>query len=245
MTRLYLDTVLIAGAEQPLPEAAHRYLVQVLRLTEGDGIQVFDGRGHEAPATLISVSKRGSTLRIGVPERPERESPLDITLLQCVSKGDRMDLTLQKAVELGVTRIQPLRSERSVVRLDAERWAKKCEHWSGILVSACEQSGRVMLPALLPVAEFEDALAALPSASLKLALLPGGAHSLRELDPEGRPIALLIGPEGGLSAHERAQALATGFVSLRLGPRILRTETAGLATLAALQALWGDWGAST
>jgi 16S rRNA (uracil1498-N3)-methyltransferase len=241
MSRIHLDAVLAAGAEIALPEAAHRHLVQVLRLGVGETFTVFDGRRGEAEATLIAVDKRHSRARIGAVSQPQRESPLTITLLQCISKGERMDLTLQKAVELGVQAIQPVRSERSVVKLDAERWDKKMAHWQGILVAACEQSGRVMLPTLAPVAGLDTAIAQLPPATLKLALLPGEGRRLRELPPPTAGLALLIGPEGGLSEREITLAGAAGFQAVQLGPRVLRTETAGLATLAAAQALWGDW----
>lgn len=241
MSRVYLPGPWAEGQTLPLPEPAHRHLIQVLRLRDGDTVAVFDGAGHEAPARLTDIGKRSGSLQLGAVTTPNRESPLDITLLQCVSKGDRMDYTLQKAVELGVTRIQPLRSERSVVKLDAERWEKKRLHWEGVIISACEQSGRTRLPPLLPVTDLESGLTDLPADRLKLTLLPGATTSLRQLPAPTAGIALLIGPEGGLSSAEAARAQAAGFVAVHLGPRILRTETAGVATLAALQALWGDW----
>ena len=171
----------------------------------------------------------------------DRESRLDVTLAQCVSKGDRMDYTIQKAVELGVSRIAPLLSERSVVKLDAERWDKKLEHWQGVIASACEQSGRVRLPTLLPVQKLGAWLAepTTESTMLKLTLAPTASAALRDL-PSPAAACLLIGPEGGLSDGEIAHSAQAGFVGLRLGPRVLRTETAGVAALAAMQALWGD-----
>ncbi len=241
MSRVYLPGPWAEGQTLPLTEPAHRHLIQVLRLRDGDTVTVFDGVGHEAAARLTDIGKRSGNLRLGAVTTPNRESPLDITLLQCVSKGDRMDYTLQKAVELGVTRIQPLRSERSVVKLDAERWDKKQAHWEGVIISACEQSGRARLPALLPVAALDEAIRALPAETLKLTLLPGAETGLRALPAPASGIALLIGPEGGLSDHEATRARAAGFISVHLGPRVLRTETAGVATLAALQVLWGDW----
>ncbi len=243
MTRVHLDQTLVAHTELELPEPAHRHLIQVLRLRVGDTLIVFDGRGNEAPATLIAVEKRSSRIVLAAPTQPRVESPLHITLLQGVSKGDRMDYTLQKAVELGVTRIQPLTTQRSVVKLDAERWAKKRDHWQGVIVSACEQSGRTRLPPLLPVAALEAAVTALPAAALKLALMPDQGVALRSLTPPAEGIVLLVGPEGGLSPAEADACRAAGFVAVQLGPRVLRTETAGVATLAALQALWGDWAA--
>lgn len=242
MTRVYLDVVLHPGAEIALPESAHRHLIQVLRLRMGERFVVFDGRGQEAEAELIALEKRNSRARLGAVTQPDRESPLAITLLQCISKGERMDLTLQKAVELGVRTIQPVRSERSVVKLDSDRWEKKMSHWQGVVLSACEQSGRVCLPQLDPVSDYTVALQQVPKEMLKLALLPGEGCALRSMPPPTAGLALLIGPEGGLSDREIDQALAAGFAAVQLGPRILRTETAGIATLAAAQALWGDWG---
>jgi 16S rRNA (uracil1498-N3)-methyltransferase len=242
MTRIHLDAPLLADTELPLPDAAHRHLVQVLRLRDGDALTVFDGQGVEAAATLTAVDKRSSRVRIGALSRPLRESPLSITLLQGVSKGDRMDYTLQKAVELGVTRIQPLSTRRSVVRLDAERWAKKYEHWQGVIVSACAQSGRTAIPPLLPVQSLDAALASLPAGLRTLALLPDDGVALRTLAPPTAGVALIVGPEGGLDDAEIAACRAAGCTAVQLGPRVLRTETAGVATLAALQALWGDWG---
>lgn len=242
MSRVLLDQPLVAGAEVELPENVHRHLVQVLRLRIGERFTVFDGRGLEAEAVLTTADRRHSRAQLEAISRPDRESPLAITLLQGISKGERMDLTLQKAVELGVQRIVPLQSARSVVKLDPERWEKKQAHWQGIIISACEQSGRVCLPQLDPVSALADVLPSLPAALLKLALIPGEGRALRELPPPSAGLALLIGPEGGLSDPEIDQALTAGFAPVQLGPRILRTETAGLATLAAAQALWGDWG---
>lgn len=241
MTRIYLEQALVEAAEYALPEDAHRHLIQVMRLREGDGLVVFDGAGAEAPATLMAVDKRNSRIRLGMPTRPCRESPLDITLLQGVSKGDRMDYTLQKAVELGVTRIQPLSTQRSMVKLDAERWGKKCERWRSVIVSACEQSGRTVVPQLLPVASLEQALHTLAPTLLKLALIPHDGRALRGLAAPAEGVALLVGPEGGLDDAEIKASLTAGFIAVQLGPRVLRTETAGVATLAAMQALWGDW----
>lgn len=243
MTRIHLPVTLREGDEHDLPEAAHRHLVQVLRLHAGDALTVFDGQGCEAPAALITAEKRHSRIKVGAVQRPVRESPLAVTLLQGVSKGERMDYTLQKAVELGVTAIQPLTTQRSMVKLDADRWAKKYAHWQGVIVSACEQSGRVVIPSLHPPASLDAALNALPDDTLRLALLPEHGRALRDLPPPQSGVALLVGPEGGLDPTEIRLALDAGFTAVQLGPRVLRTETAGVATLAALQALWGDWGA--
>jgi 16S rRNA (uracil1498-N3)-methyltransferase len=241
MTRIHLAVALSEGLELSLPEPAFRHLVQVLRLRENEDFIAFDGRGGEYAATLIEVGKRQAAARIGAHDPVSRESPLDLRLAQCVSKGERMDYTLQKAVELGVTRITPLISERSVVRLDAERWDRKLEHWRGVIVAACEQSGRTCVPALDPALPLPQWLGA-GIDGLGLVLDPAGDAGLARLHAPTGPLTLLAGPEGGLSDAEIAAARRAGFAGLRLGPRVLRTETAAVALIAALQAAWGDWG---
>jgi 16S rRNA (uracil1498-N3)-methyltransferase len=240
MTRIFLPVTLAERLELELPDTAFRHLVQVLRLRDGDRFVAFDGKGGEYAAELADVGKRRATVRIGDHDPVDRESPLDLRLAQCVSKGERMDYTLQKAVELGVTRITPLISERSVVRLDAERWEKKLEHWRGVIVSACEQSGRTRVPPLDPAVALPQWLAAGITGTGVL-LDPLGTAGIAELSrPEG-PLTLLAGPEGGLSDPEIAAARRAGLTGLHLGPRVLRTETAAVSLLAALQASWGDW----
>jgi 16S rRNA (uracil1498-N3)-methyltransferase len=171
----------------------------------------------------------------------ERESPLDITLLQGVARGERMDLIVQKATELGISRIVPVLAERSVVRLDARQGGRKREHWQAIAVSACEQCGRNRVPELSEPRGLGDALAVLPAAARCLLSVEGDTTlAAFAANSRGQPIVVLIGPEGGLAPNEERYALANGFVACRLGPRILRTETAGLAALAALQAIAGD-----
>lgn len=242
MTRIYLPQALSQGDEIDLPDAAFRHLIQVLRLQQGESFTVFNGEGGEFEAELIQVAKKRATVRVGLHAQANRESSLDLTLAQCVSKGDRMDYTLQKAVELGVTRIQPLLSLRSVVRMDAERWDKKLEHWLGVMVSACEQSGRTRVPKLLPVQPLPGWLVEPPGQrGTGLTLDPEGRHSLRDLPAPAGPLTLLVGPEGGLGPEELDSARRAGFTGIRMGPRILRTETAGVAALAAIQSRWGDW----
>lgn len=245
MTRVYLDALdarLESGLRLPLPEAAFRHLVQVLRMGPGERLQVFDGRGNEFEAQLDSISKREAWVLLADAVVPVMESALHLTLAQSVSRGERMDYTLQKAVELGVAAIQPLLTARSVVRLDAERSDRKLDHWQGVIVSACEQCGRATLPALHATVRYPDWLAQSGvSGALCLTLDPEAELSLRDLQPATR-IVLLVGPEGGLSGDELAQAREAGFKGIRLGPRILRTETAGVAALAAIQTLWGDLG---
>lgn len=237
MTRLYLSIALAEGGTIALPEAAARHAVQVLRLGPGAALTLFNGAGGEFEAVLDSVGKRTTTVLVGAHRAVERESALALTLAQCVSKGERMDYTIQKAVELGVSCIQPLLSSRSVVKLDAQRWEKRQEHWQGVVIAACEQCGRNRLPELLPVQALSSWLT--DSEELRLVLAPGNARTLRKL-PLVTAASLLVGPEGGLSEDEIAAALQNGCTAVGLGPRVLRTETAGVAALAALQALWGD-----
>lgn len=237
MTRLYLQAALIEGETIALPDAAVRHAVQVLRLRSGAPLTLFNGTGGEFEAVLDAASKRAATVRVGAHRAVERESTLALTLAQCVSKAERMDYTLQKAVELGVQRIVPLLSSRSVVKLDAQRWEKKQEHWQGVVIAACEQCGRNRLPELQPVQTLSSWLAA--SEGLRLVLAPGAKQTLRKL-PAATAASLLVGPEGGLSEDEIDEALRQGCAPVGLGPRVLRTETAGVAALAAMQALWGD-----
>lgn len=239
--RIHIDGDLSVAASLRLPDAAFRHLVQVLRLKPGERFVAFDGRGGEYEAELASVGRREAEARLLGHSPVDRESPLDLTLAQCVSKGERMDYTLQKAVELGVTRIVPLISSRSVVRLDAERWDRKLEHWRGIVVAACEQSGRTRLPPVAEPRTLSDWLGGAEAQGTRLTLDPQGRHALRELPAPDGPVTLLVGPEGGLAEPELQRTRAAGFTGIRMGPRVLRTETAGVAALAALQAIWGDW----
>lgn len=240
MPRIYIQLPLATGQIITLPETAVRHLVQVLRMQPGETFIVFNGQGGEYAATLESAGKREASARIGAFNNVSRESPLHVTLAQCVSKGERMDYTLQKAVELGVTEIVPLLSSRSVVRLDGERWEKKMEHWRGVIISACEQSGRTQVPVLHAIAELSHWLPLNSKDALKLTLAPEVRGGLKDLRHRGEPVVLLIGPEGGLSSAEIALAGGHGFRSIRLGPRVLRTETAGVVCLAHMQVLWGD-----
>lgn len=238
-TRIHIADALAVDARLELPEGAARHVAQVLRMRAGELLTLFNGAGGEYDAVIEAVERRSVRVRIENYREIERESRLDLTLAQCVSKGERMDYTVQKAVELGVSAIVPLLSARSVVKLDGERWEKKLEHWRGIVVSACEQSGRTRVPHVHPVQKLEAWLATAGGARLVLA--PGGHHALKELPP-ALQASLLVGPEGGLDDKETALAVHRGFTAIGLGPRVLRTETAGVAALAALQALWGDLG---
>lgn len=230
-----------------LPEAAAHHALRVLRLRAGDPVVLFDGKGGEYAGRLVEAG-RAVRVELGAWRDIERESPLRITLAQALPAGDKMDWIVQKAVELGAVRVVPLAAARSVVRLVGERAARRVEHWRQVAVSACEQCGRNRLPEVLPVLDLRSWLAGLAGLAekqgetdgLRLLLSPGGAAlRLGEVSPRGG-VALLIGPEGGLTDDESAAAAACGFRAVSLGPRILRTETAGLAALAALAALHGD-----
>jgi 16S rRNA (uracil1498-N3)-methyltransferase len=240
-TRVHLEAILAEGATLDLPEGPFRHLVQVLRMQAGDTLVVFDGRGGEYEATLESVGKRAATVRVGAFRDVSRESTLQLTLVQGISKGDRMDWTLQKAVELGVTCIVPIITERCNVHLGSERQDRKFDHWQGVIVSACEQSGRTRVPVLAPVQRLADWLGT-PAAGERLMLDPLAESPLTQAAGPAAPLSLVVGPEGGLSAAELALGERHGCRGVRLGPRVLRTETAGVAALAAVQALWGDLG---
>ena len=239
--RVHVPAPVPAHGECDLPAAQAHYLERVLRLAPGDAVTAFDGEGCEYDAELVRGRRGALALRLRAGRAVDREASVAVTLAQGISSGERMDYTVQKAVELGVTAIQPLSTERSVVRLSAERAAKRVAHWHGIAVAACEQSGRNHVPEVYPVSSVTSWLARVPSDALRLTLSPDAASTLREIDRPGGPIVLLVGPEGGLSPRERDDARVAGFSGLRLGPRVLRTETAALAALAAMQALWGDF----
>ena len=237
--RFYCALALVPGSTVALPAETFHHAVRVRRLRAGDALILFAGDGREAAAILVAVDRGGATAAIAAVDAVDRESPLQITLLQGISSGDRMDYTLQKAVELGVSAIVPVTAQRSVVRLDRERAAKRGAHWQQIVVGACEQSGRNRIPEVMPAVSLADALARVAAAH-RFVLSFDGGRRLRELEAPAGPIALLAGPEGGLTADEERTARAAGYAPLSLGPRVLRTETAAIATLAALQGLWGD-----
>jgi len=242
LTRIHVPGVLAPGAVVPLQSAAAHHLVRVLRAAVGDEIVVFND-GNEFAAAITHIDKRGVTVKLASGNAVDRETPLACTLAQAISGGERMDFTLQKAVELGVARVQPLYSERSIVRLDAARAAKRIAHWRQVLISACEQCGRNIIPALAapaPIVDWLGALSPAQSDELRLLLSPHANARIAEL-PQPRVVTLLAGPEGGFSAGETELAQQRGFMAMRLGPRVLRTETAALAALAAMQTLWGDF----
>lgn len=242
MTRIYFPGAIPEHRCCELAPAQAHHVVHVLRLEVGDPIILFDGRGTEYDAVISACARNFVEVRVRTQCTTSRESPLQVTLVQAISSGERMDFTVQKAVELGVAAIQPVLSERCVVRLSGERAEKRVAHWQAVVVAACEQCGRNLVPpvhALLPFATWLEKLAAVPGQ--RIVLLPDGDASLHELGPPSAPVTLLAGPEGGLTPAEAADAGRAGFRALQLGPRVLRTETAALAALAAMQALWGDF----
>jgi 16S rRNA (uracil1498-N3)-methyltransferase len=245
LTRLFIDGALAPGSTLALPVGAAQHIARVLRLQPGDELRLFNGDGSEYEARVGLIARSSVSVLVGARHAVNRESPLQITLLQGIARGEKMDLILQKSTELGVIAIRPLMSLRSNVRLSKDNMERKHEHWLGVIRSACEQSGRNTVPQLLPAMRLAEAMATLDQ-PLRLLLEPDdSAQGLRQLVPLSpsaatAPLVLLIGPEGGFDSTEIAAAHAAGFKSCRLGPRVLRTETAALAALAALQALAGD-----
>jgi len=239
--RFFVSHPLPPGGEVVLPEEVAHHAARVLRLQDGDAVILFDGHGGEVPARLAVSGRRWSAC-LGARAAIERESPLRLVLVQALASGDKMDWVVQKSTELGVSAVWPVAAARSVLRLAGERAAKRLAHWRQVAVSACEQCGRNRVPEVAPIVSLDAYLAAARSAR-KLLLLPSADKALRNIVPPaaGEPIHLLVGPEGGWSEAEVAACLRAGAEAIGLGPRVLRTETAGPAALAALQALWGDY----
>jgi len=240
--RFYTNNPLALGVTIQLSESAAAHATRSLRLNVGDSAVVFNGDSFDYACDLTSIHKNTVFAIITAAHQVSNESPLNITLLQAISSGDRMDFTIQKAVELGVTKIQPISSQRSVVKLSAERAEKRTEHWQNIAISACEQSGRAVMPQVAAPMSLQQWLAAnLQGNTTRLLLNPVGAMRLAELAKPSDETQLLIGAEGGLAQFEIDLAANHGFQSIVLGPRILRTETAALTTISAMQTLWGDF----
>jgi len=240
--RLFADAELHASASVELPEDTAHHAARVLRLRDGDTALLFDGRGGEYEATLSLPGRGRVVARIGAWRDVDRESPLAVTLVQALSSGERMDFTIQKAVELGVAAIQPVLSEKSVVRLSAERESKKQAHWKRVAIAACEQCGRNRIPEVRDAVPLGDYCRAPAAAALRLLLSPEGNSGLKDLRERiAGPVVLAVGPEAGFGAMEEQMLSRAGFTPIRLGRRILRTETAALAALAALNALAGDF----
>ena len=241
LTRSYVDMPLAVGSSVVLPESTANHLSRVLRLREGDPCVLFNGDGHDHPARIATVGKREVTADILSSHPVDNESPLHITLLQGIARGEKMDLILQKATELGVAAVVPVIAERTEVKLDAERTEKRLAHWRNVITSACEQSGRAIVPVLSTPCALDEAARGQAKENVALLTLdPQGDASLGTVSIDGGRAVIAIGPEGGWSPRDRETLRLAGFTGLRLGPRILRTETAGLAAIAALQSRFGD-----
>lgn len=238
--RFYLAQALAPGARLDLPPGPARHAARALRLAPGDTVTLFNGRGGEYAARIERIHKDEVAVAITGFSDVERESRLRVTLAQGISSGERMDYTLQKAVELGVGAIQPIAARRSVVKLAGERSERRVAHWQGVVASACEQCGRNQVPPVAPPLSLADWLGTQPRVRL-LYLSPLAEARLADLPAPAGVDCLVAGPEGGFEADEIAMLVAAGATPVRLGPRVLRTETAALAALAAMQALWGDF----
>ncbi len=245
MPRFYCPPPLPSGALFELPADAAHHAFRVLRLRESDPVEIFDGLGNECHGTIVESSSKRVIVGEIAPVDENRESPLQVVLAQALTSSEKMDWIVQKATELGVAEIQPLNMERSVARLSAERAANRLEHWRQVAISACEQCGRNLLPQIhapVDVMAWLQQMRSLPDESAaKLILLPRNAASLHaQSTPQGK-VVLMIGPEGGFTEAESGTATNCGFSPIRLGARVLRTETAAVVGLAALQMLWGDF----
>lgn len=240
--RIYINIPLANQGLFELDQRAFQHAVKVLRLREGDGIVLFDGSGQQFNASLSEVSKKHACVKTENAEPIDVESTLNIHLALGISKGERMDFAIQKAVELGVTAITPLYTERCVVNLDNKRETKRLEHWRGVIISACEQCGRNRLPELHQPVDIQKNFSLLPDYELKLTLSPYAEQSLKQVSAPAKEVMIMVGPEGGLSEQEIKTAIENGFTAVRMGPRILRTETAALTALSIIQVLWGDMG---
>ncbi|MBV6289778.1 16S rRNA (uracil(1498)-N(3))-methyltransferase [Pseudomonas aegrilactucae] len=237
LSRFFIDAPLSLG-EHDLPEAQAHYIGRVLRMAPGDAVQLFDGSGQEFLGELLEVGKKSVRVTLDQALPGQAESPLHVHLGQGLSRGERMDWAIQKATELGANLITPIVSERCEVRLKDERADKRLAHWRQVAISACEQCGRSTVPTITSPVLLADWLKACDE-DLKLVLHPVAEPLLSHARPAS--LAFLIGPEGGLSQAEVEQARAAGFHAARLGPRVLRTETAPVVALAVAQQLWGDF----
>lgn len=237
--RIYLPTTLQAGQQIELDERAFQHVIKVLRLKHMAKLVLFDGKGNEYSALIEEVNKRNAFVKIGESIDIKTESELSVHLGLGISKGERMDFAVQKAVELGVTEITPLFSEHCVVNLDEKRIQKRLNHWQGIIISACEQSGRNILPQLNTVTTLTKWSESLQQTCIVFD--PLATKTLKQVTPENNSINLVIGPEGGLSVNEITELdKKIHFHAIKFGPRILRTETAAVSAITAIQVLWGD-----
>ena len=239
LTRVYVDAPLASGMRVTLQGGAAGHLTRVLRLRVGEALTVFNGAGGEYAASIEHAHAGRVAVAIGELRAIERESPLTLTLAQGVSRGERMDLVMQKATELGASGLAPVLAERSVVRLTAQQAERRLNHWRAIVIAACEQSGRNRLPTIASPVPLKDFLRT-SDGSMRLLLSPAATATLADLPRLVSAITVLIGPEGGLAEAEQEAAVAAGFKPVRLGPRVLRTETAAIAALTLLQREFGD-----
>jgi 16S rRNA (uracil1498-N3)-methyltransferase len=236
--RLYVEREL-DGERLTLDERESHYLSHVLRLQRGGRLVVFNGRGAERHASVESLQRRGATLVLAAPQAPLAESTLDLTLVQALPKSDAMDLIVQKATELGVAAVVPVYTEFSVVKLEAERAARRLDHWRKVAQSACEQCGRHRPPRIESPGPLAEALTALPSL-VRFALDPSAEAALVAQPAPARELVIAVGPEGGFGPADWRRLDAAQFARVTLGPRVLRTETAALAVCAIAQSRWGD-----
>jgi 16S rRNA (uracil1498-N3)-methyltransferase len=241
--RIFQAQDLITGQAITLDENASNRIRQVLRLKPGQAITLFNGNGNDYTAELTHTTKQTTQVRVGAKIRHEQAPTLTLHLALGITRGERMEYSLQKAVELGVTTITPLFTQRTLVQLKTQKLQRRQTHWQGIIQHACEQSGRSLLPEQQPAQSFTHWITQLKITETTALLLDHQAEqSLAQIDRPESHVIILVGPEGGLTETERTQAKQQGFTSIRLGPRILRAETAPLAALAAIQMLWGDFG---
>ena len=242
--RMYFPGELEPGRCCTLPPPQAHHALRVLRLKMGESVILFNGDGAEYAAVVVAASRDRFVLDVTGRAVMDREAPFSVTLAQAVSSGERMDYTIQKTVELGVAAIQPLEARRGVVRLSPERAERRVAHWQAVAIAACEQCGRNLVPRVLPLIPLDEFLAGRTvrqDGERRVLLSPRSARGLRELDRPVGGIVMLAGPEGGFSPEEERAAVQAAFLPVRLGPRVLRTETAAVAALAAMQALWGDF----
>ena len=243
LTRVHVTAPLQVGKRIAVEGTAANHITRVLRLRAGETLSVFNGNGTEYAATILEFHKDAVIVEVQSEQAPRRESPLPLTLAQGISRGERMDWILQKATELGGTRIVPVFTERSVVRLDARQAERKLQHWRAIAVAACEQCGRNVLPEIAPPTAILEFLGGgLEPQATRLLLSPASQVSIDEVSADVAGITVLIGPEGGLTDTEQDVAMRCGFTAVRMGPRVLRTETAAVAALTILQHRFGDLG---
>jgi 16S rRNA (uracil1498-N3)-methyltransferase len=239
--RLFHSGELPENGDMVLDDEARRHLVTVLRSSLGQPVELFNGDGFNYQGILSQIEKKRASINVHGREKSNNESPVNLHLYQAVSRGDKMDLTIQKAVELGVNQITPITSERCGVKLNDQRWNKKVLHWQKVIQSACEQSGRTIVPQLNAIISLDSIIESKQDLAHTIVLDPVAAQSLSDFETKTQSLQIIIGPEGGLTEQEIKRLCEVGCQGVRLGPRILRTETAGLAVLSVLQAKFGDW----